>query len=177
MSNEKLFADTQNLARALTRKSLLLKKRRIHMEPLRKENTTKAKKKILSIKEIRNSPALNQIRNASFMVSIRGTNVLTIHREKTTSPMGEDAVDLILLAVVMAAVAMATVAVQASLPFKTKLCPLWLDCQPLLSNTTFTISAKIPSGDGIKKMLKAQVNKTKQGTSCSDTRKVFLVVN
>jgi hypothetical protein len=78
----------------------------------------------------------------------------------------------------MAAVTMAVVTVQASLPFKRKLCPSWLDCQPLLSNTSLTVLAKIPSGDGMKQMLKTQVNKkTKQGTSCSDTRNVFLVVN
>jgi hypothetical protein len=172
-----------------TRKSLSLKKKRIHMEHLRKENMTKAEKQILSIKEIRNSQALNQIWNAPFMGGIRGTNVSIIHRAKTTSPVqptaialiledvGKDAVNLILLAMVMVAMTMAMVAVQASLPFKTKLCPSWLERQPLLSNTTLTILAKILSGGGMKQMLKTQVNKTKQGTSCSDTRKVFLVVN
>jgi hypothetical protein len=66
----------------------------------------------------------------------------------------KDMVDFQILAVVMAAVALATVAVQASLPFKTKLCPSWLDCQLLLSNTSLTVSAKIPSGDGMKQMQK-----------------------
>jgi hypothetical protein len=76
--------------------------------------------------------------------------------------------------------AMATVVVLASILFNLNhlqiLCHQQQKCK---NNTSLTISAKIPNGDRMMQMiLLTQVrNKTAKGTSCSDTRKVFLVVN
>jgi hypothetical protein len=142
MSNEKLFADTQNSAHALDKKKPFLQKDDNRHGSFKKRKHDKGKKANVQYKKkIRNSPASNLIWNTPFMVGIRGTNVLIIRKVKATSPVeptataliledtGKVTADFLLLVVVMAAVAMAMVVVQTSILSKPKIRPSWLKHQ------------------------------------------------
>jgi hypothetical protein len=125
------------------------------------------------------------------MVGIRGTSVLMTLKVRVTNHVMPMAIALILQGVAevvevfkilveeTVAKAMATAVVLASILFNLNhlqmLCHQQQKCK---NNTSLTVSAKIPNGDGMMHMiLLTQVNNKTKGTSCSGTRNVFLVVN